>query len=395
MRKEKNNMSQFDAGVRREGTHCLKWDERKDVFGREDVIPLWVADMDFAAPEPVIRAIIQRAQHGAFGYSGHNPEDVQAVVRWMKNRHGVDVSEDAVLFSPGVVDSLRIAVAAVTKPGDAVVVQTPVYGPFYNAVEAAGCVIRRNPLLDTPEGWKMDFDDLETALREGARAVLLCNPHNPVGRVWSRAELEQLSALTRRWGAVLIADEIHADLEMPGYKNTSVIAVDPDSMALISATKTFNLAALRHSSAIIPNPERRKAFQDEYNRRGIDGLNLFGALAQRAAYEEGGPWLDELLEYLDGTRAFVERFLRERLPMIHPSRLMGTYLMWLDMRDLGLEGDALPRFLIDKAGLGMTNGAYFGPEGAGFMRLNIATPRSNVERAMEQLESALKEAGLC
>ena len=395
MRKEKNNMSQFDAGVRREGTHCLKWDERKDVFGREDVIPLWVADMDFAAPEPVIRAIIQRAQHGAFGYSGHNPEDVQAVVRWMKNRHGVEVSEDAVLFSPGVVDSLRIAVAAVTKPGDAVVVQTPVYGPFYNAVEAAGCVIRRNPLLDTPEGWKMDFDDLETALREGARAVLLCNPHNPVGRVWSRAELEQLSALTRRWGAVLIADEIHADLEMPGYKNTSVIAVDPDSMALISATKTFNLAALRHSSAIIPNPERRKAFQDEYNRRGIDGLNLFGALAQRAAYEEGGPWLDELLEYLDGTRAFVERFLRERLPMIHPSRLMGTYLMWLDMRDLGLEGDALPRFLIDKAGLGMTNGAYFGPEGAGFMRLNIATPRSNVERAMEQLESALKEAGLC
>ena len=395
MRKEKNNMSQFDAGVRREGTHCLKWDERKDVFGREDVIPLWVADMDFAAPEPVIRAIIQRAQHGAFGYSGHNPEDVQAVVRWMKNRHGVDVSEDAVLFSPGVVDSLRIAVAAVTKPGDAVVVQTPVYGPFYNAVEAAGCVIRRNPLLDTPEGWKMDFDDLETALREGARAVLLCNPHNPVGRVWSRAELEQLSALTRRWGAVLIADEIHADLEMPGYKNTSVIAVDPDSMALISATKTFNLAALRHSSAIIPNPERRKAFQDEYNRRGIDGLNLFGALAQRAAYEEGGPWLDELLAYLDGTRAFVERFLRERLPMIHPSRLMGTYLMWLDMRDLGLEGDALPHFLIDKAGLGMTNGAYFGPEGAGFMRLNIATPRSNVERAMEQLEAALKETGLC
>ena len=388
-------MSQFDVGVRREGTHCLKWDERKAVFGREDVIPLWVADMDFAAPEPVVRALIERAQHGAFGYSGHDPRDVQAVVRWMKQRHNVDVAEDAVLFSPGVVDSLRIAVAAVAKPGDAVVVLTPVYGPFYSAVEDAGCVIRRSPLLDTPNGWMIDFDDLETALREGARAVLLCNPHNPVGRVWTREELERVSALTRRWNAALIADEIHADLELPGFKNTSVTAVNPDAMAFISATKTFNLAALRHSSAIIPNPERRKAFQEEYNRRGINGLNLFGALAQRAAYEEGAPWLDELLEYLDGTRRFVESFLAERLPVIRPSRLMGTYLMWLDMRKLGLEPDDLARFLVEKAGLGMTSGSFFGPEGAGFMRLNIATPRRNVERAMEQLETALKDAGLC
>ncbi len=388
-------MSQFDVGVRRKGTHCQKWDERKAVFGREDVIPLWVADMDFAAPEPVVRALVERAQHGAFGYSGHDPGDVQAVVRWMKQRHSVDVAEESVLFSPGVVDSLRIAVAAVTKPGDAVVVQTPVYGPFYGAVEAAGCVIRRNPLIDTPDGWMMDFDDLETALREGARAVLLCNPHNPVGRVWTREELEHVSALARRWNAALIADEIHADLEMPGFKNTSVVSVNPDAMAFISATKTFNLAALRHSSAIIPNPERRKAFEEEYNRRGINGLNLFGALAQRAAYEKGGPWLDELLEYLDGTRRFVESFLAERLPMIRPSRLMGTYLMWLDMRKLGFEPDALARFLVDKAGLGLTSGSYFGPEGAGFMRLNIATPRANVERAMEQLEAALKDAGLC
>ncbi len=312
-------MSQFDAGVRREGTHCLKWDERRAVFGREDVIPLWVADMDFAAPEPVIRAMIERARHGAFGYSGNDPRNAQAVVHWMKSRHGVDVAEDAVLFSPGVVDSLRVAVAAFTKPGDAVAVLTPVYGPFYSAVEAAGCIVRRSPLLSTSEGWMMDFDDLGTALREGARAVLLCNPHNPVGRVWTREELERLSALTRRWGAALIADEIHADLEMPSYKNTSILAVDPGAMAFISATKTFNLAALRHSSALIPDADRRRAFQEEYRRRGIDGLNLFGALAQRVAYEEGGPWLDEMLTYLDGTRAFVERFLAERLPVIRPA----------------------------------------------------------------------------
>lgn len=388
-------MSQFDQGVRREGTGCIKWDIRKEVFGREDVIPLWVADMDFAAPDAVVQAIIERAKHGAFGYFTHDPRDTQAVVNWMKTRHNAEVSSESVLFSPGVVDSLCVAVASVTKPGDSVVVQTPVYGPFYGAVEAAGCTVRRNLLLNTPNGWMMDFDDLEAALREGAKAVVLCNPHNPIGRVWTRAELEQVSALTKRYGAALIADEIHADLEMPGYKNTSVISVDPDAMAFISATKTFNLAALRHSSALIPNPDRRKAFQDEMNKRRINGINLFGTLAQRAAYENGAPWLDELLIYLDGTRQFVEKFLAERLPMIHVSRLMGTYLMWLDMRELGFEPDELYRFLIDKAGLGFSEGKGFGPEGAGFMRLNIATPRRNVEKAMEQLEKALKEAGRC
>ncbi|MBQ8953834.1 MAG: pyridoxal phosphate-dependent aminotransferase [Clostridia bacterium] len=388
-------MNQFDLGVNRENTYCLKWDERKAVFGRADAIPLWVADMDFAAPEPVIQALVERAQHGAFGYSGHDPRNAQAVIDWMKTRHGVDVSEEAILFSPGVVDSLGVAVAAVTQPGDAVVVQTPVYGPFYGAVEGKGRVVRRNPLLNTEEGWMMDFDDLEAALKEGAKAVLLCNPHNPVGRVWRREELEQVSALAHRYGAAVIADEIHADLELPGHKNTSIIAVDPDAMAFISATKTFNLAALRQSSALIPNPDRRKAFQNEFSSRGVNGLNLFGMVAQRAAYEQGGPWLDELLAYLDGTRAFVEAFLAQRLPMIRPSRLMGTYLMWLDMRALGMEQKALCRFLIDKAGLGLTDGTGFGPEGTGFMRMNIATPRANVERAMAQLEAAMKAEGLC
>ncbi len=383
-------MSQFDAGVNREGTACLKWDEREAVFGRADVIPLWVADMDFAAPEPVIRALVERARHGAFGYSGHDPRDAEAVVSWMKRRHGVEVEKDAVLFSPGVVDSLKVAVAAVARPGDAVVVQTPVYGPFYDAVKSAGCVIRRNPLLSTEAGWMMDFDDLEAAFREGAKAVLLCNPHNPVGRGWTWEELGQVSALARRYGVVVIADEIHADLEMPGFKNTSVIAVDPDAMAFISATKTFNLAALRNSSGLIPNPDRRKAFQEEFRRRGINGQNLFGTLAQRVAYSEGEPWLNELLEYLDGTRRFVEDFLAARLPMIRVSRLMGTYLMWMDMRALKLRQDELERFLIDKAGVGLTNGVHFGQEGEGFMRLNIATPRRNVERAMEQIEKAVK-----
>ena len=388
-------MSQFDLGVNREGSFCLKWDERKAVFGRADVIPLWVADMDFAAPQPVIDALVERARHGAFGYSGHDPRDVDAVVNWMKNRHGVEVAREAVLFSPGVVDSLRVAVAAVAKPGESVVVQTPVYGPFYSVVKDAGCVIRRNPLIHTEAGWQMDFDDLEAAFKEGARAIILCNPHNPIGRVWRREELEKVSELAVRYGAALIADEIHADLELPGHKNTSVIAVNPDAMAFIAATKTFNLAALRQSSALIPNPDRRKAFQDEMSRRGINGLNLMGAVAQRAAYEGGEPWLNELLTYLDGTRQAVEKYLAERLPMLSVSPLMGTYLMWLDMRALNMEQEALEKFLVEKAGLGLSSGVFFGEEGRGFMRMNIATPRHNVEKALEQLEAALKAEGLC
>ena len=388
-------MSQFDVGAQREGTFCLKWDERKSVFGRADVIPLWVADMDFTAPQAVIDALVERARHGAFGYSGHDPRDTDAVVNWMKKRHNVDVAREAVLFSPGVVDSLRVAVAAIAKPGESIVVQTPVYGPFYSVVKDAGCAIRRNPLIHTESGWRMDFDDLEAAFREGAKAIILCNPHNPIGRVWSGEELRKVSDLANRYGAAVIADEIHADLELPGHKTTSIISVNPDAMAFIAATKTFNLAALRQSSALIPNPERRKAFQDELNRRGINGLNLMGAVAQRAAYEGGEAWLDELLGYLDGTRAFVETFLAERLPMIHVSPLMGTYLMWLDMRALRLEQDALEKFLVEKAGLGLSGGTFFGEEGRGFMRMNIATPRRNVERALGQLEAAIKAEGLC
>lgn len=381
-------MFSFDEGVTRAGTNCEKWDECKAVFGTEDVLPMWVADMDFAAPQPVIDAMARRVAHGAFGYTAITDADYDAVTGWMKRRHNLDVEKSDVLFSPGVVDSLRVAVAAVTQPGDTVVILTPVYGPFYASAEAAQCQIRRCPLVQDEDGWHIDYSDLEAAFKAGAKTFMLCNPHNPVGRVWTRAELENICALARKYNVTIISDEIHADLEMPGYRVTPILSVEPNAIQLISATKTFNLAALRHSSVLIKNADLRARFKAEYDKRGIDGINLFGALAQRTAYNEGEAWLDELLAYIDGNRRVVEDALKGTI--VKYSRLEATYLMWLDMRALNLNQKDLMRFVVEKARLGLNDGTFFGEEGAGFVRLNLATPRKNVVEAMARLTAALK-----
>ena len=381
-------MYSFDDGVNRTGTDCEKWDERRAVFGTENVLPMWVADMDFAAPQPVIDALSRRVAHGAFGYTAVTGADYEAVTNWVKRRHNLAIEKSDVLFSPGVVDSLRIAVAAVTQPGDTAVILTPVYGPFYACAETAQCHIRRCPLVQDEDGWHINFDDLEAAFRAGAKALLLCNPHNPVGRVWTRAELENLCALAHKYSVTIISDEIHADLEMPGFKTTPILSVEPNAIQLISATKTFNLAALRHSSVLIKNAGLRARFKAEYDRRGIDGINLFGALAQRTAYTEGEAWLDELLTYIDGNRHIVEDALKDTI--VKCSRLEATYLMWLDTRALGMDQKALMRFIVEKARLGLNDGTGFGEEGAGFVRLNLATPRKNVIEAMSRLTAVLR-----
>ena len=381
----------FDEGVDRRNTGCFKWDGSTQEFGRNDLIPLGVADMDFAAPPTVLEAMMERIRHGVFGYTMGDPANEAAVVGWEARRHALAIEPEDVSFSPGVIDSMRIALAAVTEPGDTVVVMTPVYGAFYHTSEFNQLNIARCPLLHENGVWSMDYEAIERALRDGAKTLLLCNPHNPVGRVWTREELETLVALTKRYGAQIIADEIRIDLEMPGYRNTPILGVDPDAISLISATKTFNLAALRHSSVVIKNKALRDKFRERFSRAGVGGNGLFGVLAQRVAYETGDEWLDALLQYLGGTRDMVERFLKEELPEIPCSRLQATYLMWLDFRSLGMNQKELRRFTAEKAGLDMVDGTAFGPEGEGFMRMNIATPRGNVERALNQLKAALRQ----
>lgn len=381
----------FDEGAQREGTECEKWDSRKEVFGRADVIPLWVADMDFPSPAAVKEALVERAQQGVYGYTQSLPRNRQAVANWMKKRHGADVQTDWILSSPGVVDSLREALKIFTKPGDGVVVQPPVYGPFFRVTEQVGCRILRNRLINTDEGWRMDFEDLERHFAAGAKAMLLCSPHNPTGRVWTKEELQKVVELCNRYNVALVCDEIHADFEMPGSHHTSMITLEGAQRAVvcISATKTFNLAGLRNSSILIRDERVREDMKKQLELDGLAGENLFGMIAQRAAYEQGEEWLDGLIEYLDGNMRYVESFIKEHIPEIKLHRPQGTYLMWLDMRALNMNQEDLGRFMVEKAGIGLSGGTGFGEEGAGFMRLNAAIPRRYLVRAMEQMERAL------
>ena len=381
----------FDEGAQREGTECEKWDSRKEVFGRADVIPLWVADMDFPSPAAVRDALVERAQQGVYGYTQSLPRNRQAVASWMKKRHGADVQTDWILSSPGVVDSLREALKIFTKPGDGVVVQPPVYGPFFRVTEQVGCRILRNRLINTDEGWRMDFEDLERHFADGAKAMLLCSPHNPTGRVWTQEELQRVVELCNRYNVALVCDEIHADFEMPGNHHTSMITLEGAQRAVvcISATKTFNLAGLRNSSILIRDEQVREDMKKQLELDGLAGENLFGMIAQRAAYEQGEEWLNGLIEYLDGNMRYVESFINEHIPEIKLHRPQGTYLMWLDMRALNMKQEDLGRFMVEKAGIGFSGGTGFGEEGTGFMRLNAAIPRRYLVRAMEQLERAL------
>lgn len=382
--------ARFDAGVERRDTGCFKWDGMEPIFGRGDLLPFWVADMDFPAPPAVVEALTARAAYGVYGYTARNPEDAAAVVEWMQKRHDTQVDPDLVLGSPGVVDSLALAVSTYAKPGDLVALQPPVYGAFYGAVKKAGCETYRNPLLRTEAGWKMDLEGLERGLKAGAKLLLLCSPHNPVGRVWTRAELDAVGALCRRYGARVISDEIHADLEMPGHKHIPFLQIEPEAVVLISATKTFNLASLRYSSILFGDKATHAILKARWDALGVGAGNLFGELAQRVAYREGGEWLDALIAYIDENRACVEGWLKRETPQITCSVLEGTYLMWLDMRTLGLAQAELERLLVEKAGVALSPGTNFGEEGAGYMRLNLATPRKNIERAMAQITKVIR-----
>lgn len=382
----------FEQGIDRRGTACEKWDFNEKIFGRADVIPMWVADMDFASPDCVREALVRRASHGAYGYTDDTGSMREAVAFWMKSRHGYDMRPEWGLYSSGVVDSLLFALKTLTRPGDRVIVQPPVYGPFYRMTRAADCELVRNPLVQTEGGWRMNLDQLESQLKTGARAMILCSPHNPVGRVWTRDELQSVLNLLNRYGAALISDEIHADFAMPGHAHTCCQTLEgaEKSILLVSATKTFNLAGLRTSTMIVPDDSLRALVQDTMRKMGADTPNIFGAVAQTAAYRGGAPWLDALIEYLDGNRRAAEAFFSENAPEIKPSRMEGTYLQWLDCRKLQLEQEALERFFIDRAGVGLSSGVHFGPEGAGFMRINLAAPRRRVREALARIGEAVK-----
>lgn len=380
----------FDAIIDRAGTACEKWDGRETVFGREDVIPLWVADMDFACAPGIVEALKARAAHPIYGYTDDVAENRLAEVNFLKRRFDLTVEPEWILPSPSVVDSMLFSLYALTAPGERVLIQPPVYGPFRETILRSGRAVAESPLLETAEGWKMDFASLEAAFKSGIKCMFLCSPHNPVGRVWTRAELEQLASLVKAYRVRVIADEIHASFTFAPHVHTPLRTLLPDAIMLTSATKAFNIAGVRQSSIIVSDEEAREALKKEMHSVNADHPNLFAMVAQRAAYETGDEWLDGCVDYIRENRDLVCAFMAERLPEVSMPPLEGTYLMWLDMRKTGMEHEALFRRLIDVGGVGLNTGLFFGEQGRGFFRLNLATQRANVQAGLEGIERALR-----
>ncbi len=387
----------FDEIINREQTNCVKFDLRKMFFGTEDVIPMWVADMDFRTPDFVVDAIKERLGHEILGYSIRGDGFNDAIIGWMKKRHNWTVDDKWISFSPGVVPALNMLVLAFTKPGDKIIVQPPVYFPFFMAIENNGRQKVENPLKLENGRLCMDFQDLKTKAK-GAKMIFISHPHNPGGSVWKKEELAQLAEICIENNVLMVSDEIHSDLLLEGRQHVPLASLS-DEIAMQTITcnapsKTFNLAGLATSYLIIPN----KILMERYNKMLNDELhinmgNLFGPIALKAAYQHGEEWLGQLLKYVWGNIQFVDDFLKQHIPQIKAIIPESTYMIWLDCRELGFTGKELKDFFINKARVGFNDGRVFGNGGEGFMRMNVACPREVVEKAMRQIGEAVRMSG--
>ena len=383
----------FDTDRERIGTGSSKWDNLGKLFDNPDAIPMWVADMDFPTAPAVTEALVKRAQHGLFGYNVAPATAKQAVCDWMQRRHGAHIEPDWIFSSPGVVDSIFHTLCALTGPDDPVLIQQPVYGPFRAMTVKSERPLGTSSLIETEDGFEMDFDDLEQKFASGVKAMILCNPHNPVGRIWTRDELTRLLALCNRYGVLLLDDEIHLDFELDGKCTSLQTLSGVDNVVTFTAsTKTFNLAGLKQSSVIIRNPELREKVLRRFDEVKVCGENIFGILAQTVAYETGDEYVDNLCEYLRGNRDYAEQFINEQLPFARCHHLEGTYLLWVDFTALKgrMTQDELKAFMSKTAGVAMSNGADFGDGGDMHMRVNLATQRANIVRGLNQMKAALE-----
>ena len=386
-------MWNFDEPSNREGTNCIKYDLREEIFGVKDVIPMWVADMDFKTPDFVIKSLQNRLDHEIFGYSFRPPEYFLSIINWLERRYNWRVEKEWICFCPGIVPALNLCTLAFTQPGDSIIVQPPVYFPFFSAVESHGRKLIYNRLKEADGKWVMDYDSLVAGIDGKTKMIIICNPHNPTGRVWSQDELNKLAEICLNNNILILSDEIHCDLILPGFIHTPFASlnknISENTITCIAPSKTFNLAGLSTSSVIISNPVLRKAFYKIVENLHIGNGNIFGTIASIAAYSHGHQWLDELLDYIDHNIDFVEDYCTKMIPEIIPVQPEATYMIWLDCRKFGITGKELQNFFVHRAGVGMNEGSTFGPGGEGFMRMNLATTHHTVMKAMEQIEKAV------
>jgi cystathionine beta-lyase len=391
----------FNKIYSRDNTNSDKWDNLEKIFGSWDTIPMWVADMDFPAAEPIVEALKKRAAHEFYGYTRAGSTLIEAVINRLQRKFNWKIQPEWVVFTPGVIPALSTAIRCLTHPGDEIILQEPVYYPFFPVVRSNGCQIITNELKLLEGHYEMDFADLERKFlpRVGMhaqpgriKAIVLCNPHNPIGRVWGKEDLTKLGKIVIGNGAIVISDEIHCEILFKGYNHTPFATIseefEQNCIICMAPSKTFNLAGLQASSIIIPNKKLRERFH-EANSGMNPGPNLFGLTAMEAAYNHGDEWLAQMLEYLQENLDFTLSYFEKNIPEIKVIKPQGTYLLWLDCRALGLDDMELRAFMRQKARIGLDDGFLFGSGGSGFQRMNIACPRSILEEALRRIETAV------
>lgn len=375
----------FDKHTNRRGTNCVKWDSAAD----KNVLPMWVADMDFETTPAITDALRKRMEHGIFGYTRVPDSYYEAITGWFERRHDWHISHKWIIYTSGVVPAISAIIKALTVPGDKVIIQTPVYNCFFSSIRNNGCLAAESPLVATGSTFVTDFDDLERkAADPKAKVMILCNPHNPAGRVWTREELVHIGEICIRNGVTVIADEIHCELVMPGHHYTPFASISDEfsrhSVSCVSPSKAFNIAGLQIANIVCEDVERRAKIDRAINDNEVCDVNPFGVIALQAAYNEGGEWLDQLIEYIHSNYTAMQEFCREHLPDFPIATLEGTYLVWMDCRKLGITSEELEHHLTAEAHLWLNAGTMYGSAGEGYMRWNIACPRDMMMEGLKR-----------
>jgi len=384
----------FDELIDRTNTNSVKYDGRKMFFGNADLLPLWVADMDFRTPDFIVEAIRKRTEHEVFGYTFKADLYTNSIVNWLKRRHNWEIKPEWISFSPGVVAGLTLALEALSKPGDGVIVQPPVYFPFFDSVKGTGREMIENPLRLENGRYYFDLEDLKNKITPATRLLLLSNPHNPGGMAWNEKELTELAQICLENKILIISDEIHSDLIFDGFKHTPLAGISEEiaqnCVVCMAPSKTFNTAGLTTSFLVIPNKKHFVAYERVMRLPHLHMGNIFGTVALEAAYTHGDEWLRQLLVYLKGNYEHLEQFFIENLPEVKVMKPDATYLIWLDFSAFGLTDEALNQKLID-GGIGLNRGVQFGKQGSGFMRMNIGCPRSVLQEALSLIKNVFRE----
>lgn len=386
----------FDKIIDRKNDYSSKWNDIQKMFGRDDLLPMWVGDMDFESPQPVIDALVERAKKGVYGYTSTPPSYFESVAQWMKKRHNWNVETDWMVYTPGVVTALSFIINAFTNPGDKVIVQQPVYYPFFRVIEENGRRLVNNPLVYKDGKYTIDFNDLEEKAKDRRiKLMFLCNPHNPVGRVWTKEELTMLGKICIENNILVVSDEIHQDIVYPGSTHVPFASISEEfalsSITCTSPSKTFNLAGLQTATIIIPNTVYYDIYKNFLKRLELMNNHIFGMVAQEAAYSCGEEWLNQLLEYLAGNLKLLIDEIEREIPQLKAIRPEGTFFVWLDCTSLGLDPHQLSDFMTNKAKLALESGYWFGTGGEGFERINIACPRVYIAEAVKRLKTAIRE----